>query len=154
MKKLVILFFAVLLFSGYAAAACWVQGYVKDINNVPIEGALINHSEPVYYYGYSDSNGFYTVTTPKSLAGGYFYFKASKSGYVTQEIKMFCYGGTIYNTDFFLTPIYIDCGLRIYNGTAINIIACEPLGTLTSPLRIFNGSNTYCLVLVDTSHSY
>jgi hypothetical protein len=44
---------------------------------------------------------------------------------------------------------YVDCGLRIYDGTAIVIIACEPAGTLTSPLRIRKGNTTYGIVLVD-----
>jgi len=46
---------------------------------------------------------------------------------------------------------YIDCGLRLYDGTAIVTIACEPLGTLTSPLRIYKGVNTYGIVLVSTT---
>jgi len=46
---------------------------------------------------------------------------------------------------------YIDCGLRIYDGTSNIAIACEPAGTLTSPLRIFKGSTIYGIVLVDAS---
>lgn len=48
-------------------------------------------------------------------------------------------------------PIPIDIGLRVYDGTAIISIACEPEGTLTSPLRIRKSEVTYGIVLVDPS---
>ena len=46
---------------------------------------------------------------------------------------------------------YIDIGLRIYDGSQIIGIACEPAGTLTSPLRIRKGTTTYGIVLVATT---
>lgn len=46
---------------------------------------------------------------------------------------------------------YVDIGLRIFDGTEIVSIAAEPLGTLTSPLRIGKNGNTYGIVLVDPS---
>jgi len=46
-------------------------------------------------------------------------------------------------------PGYIDIGLRVYNGTEIVKIAGEPLGTLTSSLRIEKNGNIYGVVLVD-----
>jgi len=56
------------------------------------------------------------------------------------------------NTSCATTPsAYIDCGLRLYDGTAIVTIACEPLGTLTSPLRIAKNGNIYGIVLVPTT---
>jgi len=48
-------------------------------------------------------------------------------------------------------PAYIDIGLRVYDGTAIISIACEPAGTLTSPLRIAKNGIIYGIVLVDPS---
>lgn len=48
-------------------------------------------------------------------------------------------------------PDYIDIGLRAYDGANIIKVACEPEGTLTSPLRIRKGSTTYGIVLVDSS---
>jgi len=48
---------------------------------------------------------------------------------------------------------YIDCGLRIRNGIQTIFIACEPAGTLTSPLRIRKGATTYGIPLVGTSDS-
>jgi len=42
----------------------------------------------------------------------------------------------------------IDCGLRVFDGTSIIAIACEPTGTLTSPLRIRKGGTTYGIILV------
>jgi hypothetical protein len=48
-------------------------------------------------------------------------------------------------------PPYIDIGLRVYDGRAIIKIACEPEGTLTSPLRIAKNGVTYGIVLVDPS---
>jgi len=57
-----------------------------------------------------------------------------------------------YGSDMtFTTTAYVDCGLRAYDGTTIITIACEPAGTLTSPLRIRKGSTTYGIVLVDPS---
>jgi len=46
---------------------------------------------------------------------------------------------------------FIDIGLRVYDGTAIVTIACEPQGTLTSPLRIAKNSVVYGIVLVESS---
>lgn len=46
---------------------------------------------------------------------------------------------------------YIDCGLRVFDGSNIIKFACEPVGTLTSPLRIRKDSTTYGIVLVDSS---
>ncbi|MBN2138344.1 MAG: hypothetical protein JW720_11100 [Sedimentisphaerales bacterium] len=46
---------------------------------------------------------------------------------------------------------YIDIGLRIYDGTEIISIACEPEGTLTSPLRIAKDGVIYGVVLVPPS---
>ena len=52
-----------------------------------------------------------------------------------------------------MQPCYIDCGLRFYdNGTAI-AVACEPDGTLTSPLRIRKGATTYGIILVPITDS-
>jgi len=50
----------------------------------------------------------------------------------------------------FIEP-FIDIGLRVYDGTsAIAIaIACEPQGTLTSPLRISKNWQTYGIALVE-----
>jgi len=48
---------------------------------------------------------------------------------------------------------YIDCGLRIRNGIQTIFIACEPAGTLTSPLWIRKGATTYGIPLVGTSDS-
>lgn len=45
----------------------------------------------------------------------------------------------------------IDIGLRLYDGTEIVTIACEPEGTLTSPLRISKNGVIYGIVLVDPS---
>ncbi|MBU0708378.1 hypothetical protein KJ596_01345 [Patescibacteria group bacterium] len=50
---------------------------------------------------------------------------------------------------------FIDIGLRVYDGTEAVAIACEPEGTLTSPLRIAKNNDddimtTYGIALVDT----
>ena len=49
--------------------------------------------------------------------------------------------------------VYIDCGLRVRNASQTITIACEPAGTLTSPLRIRKGATTYGIPLVGTSDS-
>jgi len=43
----------------------------------------------------------------------------------------------------------IDIGLRVFDGTAVLPIAAEPVGTLTSPLRIAKNDWIYGVVLVD-----
>jgi len=48
----------------------------------------------------------------------------------------------------------IDIGLRVYDGTEIIRIACEPKGSLTSPLRIRKNGVTYGIVLVDTPNPH
>lgn len=47
--------------------------------------------------------------------------------------------------------IYTDIGLRVYDGTETVFIAVEPVGTLTSPLRIAKNGTVYGVVLVDPS---
>ncbi len=49
---------------------------------------------------------------------------------------------------------YIDIGLRIYDGTQTVVIAAEPLGTVTSALRIAKGATIYGLVLVDVGDAF
>lgn len=44
---------------------------------------------------------------------------------------------------------FTDIGLRIFDGAQTVAIAAEPLGTLTSPLRIFKNGNIYGIPLVD-----
>jgi len=66
------------------------------------------------------------------------------------------YGSSSYNTriegfSYTPAPTYVDCGLRIRTGTLTLAIACEPAGTLTSPLRIRKGGSTYGIVLVATT---
>ena len=66
------------------------------------------------------------------------------------------YGSSSYNTRisnfaYTPTPTYVDCGLHIHTGTLTLAIACEPAGTLTSPLRILKGGSTYGIVLVATT---
>jgi len=48
-------------------------------------------------------------------------------------------------------PALIDCGLRVFDGTSVIKIACEPAGTLTSPLRIRKGDTTYGIILVEVT---
>ncbi|MCP4711127.1 MAG: hypothetical protein GY869_21105, partial [Planctomycetes bacterium] len=43
----------------------------------------------------------------------------------------------------------IDIGLRLFDGQKIVKIACEPKGTVTSPLRIAKDGTIYGIVLVD-----
>jgi len=43
---------------------------------------------------------------------------------------------------------YIDCGYRIFDGTATLVIACEPPGAVTSPLRIAKNGQIYGIALV------
>jgi hypothetical protein len=52
------------------------------------------------------------------------------------------------SSDFTLnTLLNVDIGLRMYDGATIIRIACEPPGTLTSPLRISKNGTTYGILL-------
>ncbi|MEK7520185.1 MAG: hypothetical protein AAB581_03030, partial [Patescibacteria group bacterium] len=44
---------------------------------------------------------------------------------------------------------FVDCGLKMYDGTQIVTAACEPSGTVTSLLRTYNRSQIWGIVLVD-----
>lgn len=44
---------------------------------------------------------------------------------------------------------FVDIGLRVYSGTEVVAIAAEPLGSLTSPLRIGKFGSIYGVALVD-----
>lgn len=46
-----------------------------------------------------------------------------------------------------LTALAFDCGVRQFDGTGTVSLACEPAGTLTSPLRIHKNGTTYGLAL-------
>jgi len=48
---------------------------------------------------------------------------------------------------------FIDLGLRIFNGSETVSIAGEPLGVLTSPLRITKNGNIYGIALVEVGDS-
>jgi hypothetical protein len=52
-------------------------------------------------------------------------------------------------TGFSSRPDFDDCGLSYYNGTTVMPVPCEPLGTLTSALRISVNAVSYGVVLVD-----
>ncbi len=79
----------------------------------------------------------------------------TKSGYIPKTIEGFYLGDCTKTLSTSLDPLppYVDCGIRVYDGTSNVIPACEPTGTVTSPLRVFNGSDTYGVVLVDPSDS-
>ncbi len=61
--------------------------------------------------------------------------------------------GDTFTKNICLNKLYVDCGLRIYNGSDVVVPACEPTGTVSSSLRIYNGSDTYGVILVDSSDS-
>jgi len=61
------------------------------------------------------------------------------------------YNTRIENFSYSTAPSYVDCGFRIPTGAQTITIACEPSGTLTSPLRIRKGDTTYGIVLVPTT---
>jgi len=48
-------------------------------------------------------------------------------------------------------PAFVDIGLRVFDGSEIISIACEPEENLTSPLRIAKNGKIYGIVLVDPS---
>lgn len=50
-------------------------------------------------------------------------------------------------------PAYIDIGVRVYDGTQVVAIACEPDTSVTSSLRISRNGRTYGVVLVDPTDS-
>lgn len=51
----------------------------------------------------------------------------------------------------FAPSTYIDCGLHVWDANSVVAIACES-GSATSPLRIWDGSAIYGIVLVDTAN--
>jgi hypothetical protein len=50
---------------------------------------------------------------------------------------------------YYATTAFADIGLRVYDGTNAISIACEPSSSLTSPLRIRKGANTYGIMLLE-----
>jgi hypothetical protein len=48
-------------------------------------------------------------------------------------------------------PAMVDIGLRAYDGTTTNKIAAEPLGQLTSPVRLTRNGTNYGIPLVATN---
>jgi len=50
-----------------------------------------------------------------------------------------------------LVALAINCGLKGYDGSATIAFGCEPSGTLTSALRMYDGSAIYGIKLVDTT---
>jgi len=74
------------------------------------------------------------------------------SGDCTYQFYLYYGDSTNYNTrieNISYSSGGVDIGLRVFDGTQIVPIAAEPLGTLTSPLRIGKNGNTYGVVLVD-----
>lgn len=61
-------------------------------------------------------------------------------------------GVTLYELEAFgppPAPAYQDIGLRVFDGNETIVIAAEPTGTLTSPLRIAKNGTIYGIALVD-----
>ena len=93
----------------------------------------------------SNSAGWNNVTAIKVVASGDCYAEAPSgavAGHLTYELR--AWGPPP-------APSYIDCGLRINTPKGVIAIACEPAGTLTSPLRIKKSDGIYGIVLVDPS---
>jgi len=67
--------------------------------------------------------------------------------YTDFGISNYCYITNISYT------IYVDIGLRMREAGQTVTIACEPAGSVTSPLRIAKGGNIYGIALVDTNNS-
>ena len=67
-----------------------------------------------------------------------------------REIKSVIAG---YRTGIATGSVFIDIGLRLYDGSEIVKIACEQ-GTPTSPLRISKYGTTYGIALVDIGTPY
>lgn len=103
-------------------------------------GTYADHNHYCWYDN-TISTGWDNVTGIKAYVWGGAY---SYEGDRQQKVWL-----RIYEVQAFIA--YVDCGLRIYDGTAVRTIACDPAGTLTSPLRIRKGDTTYGIVLVDTS---
>lgn len=101
---------------------------------------------------YADSADFTLNTTGIALGmGGTAYVDSADFTLNTTGVALGS-GGTAFadSGDFTLnTGGAMDIGLRIQDGAATIHIACEPAGTLTSPLRIRKGGTTYGILLVD-----
>ncbi len=99
----------------------------------------INHTQVAYF---SNPNVLYKeVATGDSVNGD--------NARTIREIK-----SVIANYRKSVSSAYIDIGLRYYDGTQIVKVACEPQGTLTSPLRISKNRITFGIVLVDPDDPY
>ena len=99
----------------------------------------INHTQVAYF---SNPSVLYkAVATGDSVNGD--------NARTIREIK-----AVIANYRKSVSSTYIDIGLRYYDGTQIVEVACEPQGTLTSPLRISKNRITYGIVLVDPGDPY
>lgn len=99
----------------------------------------INHTQVAYF---SNPNVLYKSTATGDSVNG-------DNARTIREIK-----SVIANYRTTVSSTYIDIGLRYYDGTQIVKVACEPQGTLTSPLRIYKNHITYGIVLVDPDDPY
>ncbi len=92
-----------------------------------------------YFSGSDNPNSMLLDTSGLYIAGTQ---GCSNSGNVTWRIE---------KRGAYAVSSYIDCGLRISNGSNVLAFACEPSGALTSQLRIYKNGTTYGVVLVDPS---
>ncbi len=79
---------------------------------------------------------------------GTYKLTVTKSGYVP-KIVTYTLGDCSQRMDVSLTRV-VDCGLRVRGSAGTIKIACEPFGSLTSPLRVAKSSSVvYGIALVD-----
>lgn len=151
-----------------ALFAVGINGFYKfNLNNV--SSFVRNDSSPL--------GGHRLLATPsyiygsKLVSGNKHNLYAVKTSDITQTIKItkqhielanlpraeiigipgkgIVWGGNYW----FRSAGYIDIGLRLYNGSTTDRIACEPETAVTSPLRISRDGKTYGIVLVNPSDS-
>ena len=137
--------------SGITSSQATLNGNITDTGgeNVLERGFDWGTSSGSYPNSWTESGSFSAGSFNHQIIGlnqqTVYYFRAK-----ARNSAGWSYGS---EKSFATLSAYIDCGLRIYDGTSNIAIACEPAGTLTSPLRIYKGSSIYGIVLVPTSDS-
>lgn len=143
--------------SGYITFEYYIQWYDGTIWREVVDGYTPGVSTDSHYYSVSSQ---YHDGMWRSMDSGHKTLKGLNLRNCS-KIRVYAYSESHNNKNSNVDGaayIYeiqalgnIDIGLRIYDGTNIIKIACEPVGGLTSPLKVTKNGITYSVILVEPS---
>jgi len=137
-----------------SSGATNIQSFQATLIGNIIDTGWSSCDERGFEWGTSPGNYSYSWTETGSFGTGTFTYTLTGLNYNTTyyfRAKAHNPSGWGYGEELSFTTSYLDIGLRLFDGTGIIKVACEPAGPSTSPLRIAKNGTIYSIVLVDVT---